>query len=100
MVKPDDLPSDLASALVALRAEREARLEAEAVAASAQAKLSDTEALIAHLQLMIEKLKREKYGQRSERTARLIEQMERAGVVSSPGANGNREVLAPARTQD
>lgn len=59
---PDDLPSDLASALAALRAEREARLQAEA--------------LIAHLQLMIEKLKREKYGQRSERTARLIEQME------------------------
>ena len=76
MVKPDDLPSDLASALVALRAEREARMQAEAVAASAQAKLSDTEALIAHLQLMIDKLKREKYGQRSERTARLIEQME------------------------
>jgi transposase len=76
MVKPDDLPLDLASALVALRAEREARLEAEAVAASAQAKLSDTEALIAHLQLVIERLKPEKYGQRSERTARLIEQME------------------------
>ncbi len=46
------------------------------MAATAQAKLSDTEALIAHLQLMVEKLKREKYGQRSERTARLIEQME------------------------
>jgi transposase len=75
-LQPDDLPSDLASALTALRAEREARMQAEAVAASAQAKLSDTEALIAHLQLMIEKLKREKYGQRSERTARLIEQME------------------------
>jgi len=76
MMKPDNLPSDLASALAALLADREARLQAEAVAASAQAKLSDTEALIAHLQLMIEKLKREKYGQRSERTARLIAQME------------------------
>ena len=75
-LQPNDLPSDLASALTALRAEREARIKAEAVAASAQAKLSDTEALIAHLQLMVEKLKREKYGQRSERTARLIEQME------------------------
>lgn len=31
------------------------------------------------------------------RAARLIEQMERAGLVSSMGANGNREVLAPAR---
>ena len=78
--KPVALPSDLASAYLALLVEREAlqveRDLAVAQAAGAQAKLSDTEALIAHLQLMIEKLKREKYGQRSERTARLIEQME------------------------
>src|SRR6201997_1956002 len=74
--KPDDLPSDLVSALAALQAEREARLRAEAVAASAQAELSDNEALIAHLELRIEKLKRELYGPRSERTARLIEQLE------------------------
>src|SRR5664279_3485497 len=74
--KPDDLPSDLVSALAALRAEREARLQAEAVAANARAELSDNEALIAHLELRIEKLKRELYGQRSERTARLIEQLE------------------------
>ena len=74
--KPNDLPSDLASALAALQAEREARLRAEAVAASARAELSDNEALIAHLELRIEKLKRELYGQRSERTARLLEQLE------------------------
>src|SRR4029079_12151465 len=74
--KPDDLPSDLASALAALSAEREARLQAEAVAASGRAELSANEALIAHLELRIEKLKRELYGQRSERTARLIEQLE------------------------
>ncbi|MCP2223673.1 hypothetical protein M2226_009639 [Bradyrhizobium elkanii] len=74
--KPDDLPSDLASALAALQAEREARLRAEAMAASAQAELSDSEALVAHLELRIEKLKRELYGQRSERTARLLEQLE------------------------
>ena len=81
----------------ALRAEREARLrveverdvaaakvtqiQAEAInwqaeAANARAKLSDNEALIAHLELRIEKLKRELYGQRPERTARLIEQLE------------------------
>src|ERR1700751_619094 len=76
MSKPNDLPSDLASALAALQAEREARLQAEAVAASARAELSDNEALIAHLELRIEKLKRELYGQRSERTARLLEQLE------------------------
>lgn len=70
------LPSDLVSALAALQAEREARLRAEAMAASAQAELSDDAALIAHLELRIEKLKRELYGQRSERTSRLIEQLE------------------------
>src|SRR3954452_22789202 len=74
--KPDDLPSDLVSALAALQAEREARLRAEAVAASARAELSDNAALIAHLELRIEKLKRELYGQRSERSARLLDQLE------------------------
>src|ERR1700760_1244201 len=78
--KPGALPSDLASAYMALLAEREA-LQAErdvavADAANARAALSDNEALIAHLELRIEKLKRELYGQRSERTARLIEQLE------------------------
>ena len=64
-------------------AERAARIEAEAklvdaraVAANAQADLSSTEALITHLNLEIEKLRRQIYGSRSERTARLLEQME------------------------
>jgi len=34
------------------------------------------------------------------RAARLIEQMERSGVVSPVGANGNREVLAPAIAEE
>ena len=58
------LPADLASAHAALLAEREARLQAEAEAANAKARLSGTEALIAHLQLLIGKLEREKYGPR------------------------------------
>jgi DNA segregation ATPase FtsK/SpoIIIE, S-DNA-T family len=33
------------------------------------------------------------------RAARLVEQMERAGLVSPMQSNGNREVLAPARTE-
>jgi DNA segregation ATPase FtsK/SpoIIIE, S-DNA-T family len=33
------------------------------------------------------------------RAARLIEQMERAGLVSSMQANGNREVIAPSRSE-
>ena len=57
-------------------AERAARLEAEAAAARAQAVNSNTEALIAHLKLEIEKLRRELYGSSSERKARLLEQME------------------------
>lgn len=71
-------------------AERAARMEAEAMAASAkadaasakteaahvQADLSSHEALVAHLKLQIEKLRRELYGSRSERKARLLEQME------------------------
>jgi transposase len=50
-------------------AERAARLEAQALNAS-------TEALIAHLKLEIEKLRRAVYGNRSERKNRLLEQME------------------------
>ena len=57
-------------------AERAARVEAEAVAVRARALNSRTDALIAHLKLEIEKLKRELYGTRSERKARLLEQME------------------------
>jgi hypothetical protein len=85
--KPVDLPADLASAYLAPLSERE-MLQAErdvvvaerdiavAQAANAQAMLSDSEALIASLELAIEKPRRELRGRRSERTARLIDQME------------------------
>jgi transposase len=79
----DPLPSDLAAAHAMILAERAARqaehvarVEAEAHAARAIAENSSTEALIAHLKLEIEKLRRELYGSRSERKARLLEQME------------------------
>jgi transposase len=70
------LPADLASAHAMILVERAARMEAEAVAARAQAVNTSTDALIAHLKLEIEKLRRALYGGRSERTARLLEQME------------------------
>jgi transposase len=57
-------------------AERTARMEAEAVAARARAVNASTEAMIAHLKLEIEKLRRALYGTRSERKSRLLEQME------------------------
>jgi transposase len=74
-----DLPPDLAAAHAMILAERTARLAAEArlaEAANAQAKQSSTEALIAHLKLEIEKLRRTIYGTRSERSARLLDQLE------------------------
>ena len=60
-------------------AERAARLEAEVVAASAKAEAANAkaaEALISYLKLEIEKLRRQIYGSRSERKARVLEQME------------------------
>ena len=50
--------------------------ERDAELARVRATASSAAALIAHLQLSIEKLRRELYGVRSERKARLLEQME------------------------
>lgn len=103
--KPDDLPSDLASAYLALLAEREAlqveRDVAVADAANARAELSDSEVLIAHLELRIEKLKRELHGQRSERTARLLEQLELEleELASTATENELAAQAAAAKTQ-
>ena len=68
----ESLPSDLAAAHAMIVAERTARLEAEAKLANARAEA----ALIAYYKLEIEKLRRQLYGTRSERKARLLEQME------------------------
>jgi transposase len=70
----------LKSALIAARNEHIAQAaratHAEAELAVARAKASDDQALIAHQQLHIEKLTRQIYGPRSERTSRLLNQME------------------------
>ena len=79
----ESLPADLAAAHAMILAERAARLQAEMLAttakaevANAKADLSSTEALISHLKLEIEKLRRQLYCSRSERKARLLDQME------------------------
>jgi hypothetical protein len=75
----ESLPSDLAGAHAMILAERAARRAAEAGLAEAvvaKADLTSAEALIAHLKLAIEKLRRALYGHRSERQARLLDQME------------------------
>ena len=72
----ESLPADLAAAHAMILAERQARLAAEAEAASTQADLSSSAALIAHLKLEIEKLRRTLYGPRAERQTRLLDQLE------------------------
>jgi len=65
------------AALRAALAEAEARAEAaEAEAARVTAAASSAQAQIAHLKLEIEKLRRALYGRRSERKARLLDQLE------------------------
>jgi transposase len=75
-VTAESLPADLAAAHAMILAERAARMAAEADATHAKADLTSTEALIAHLKLAIEKLRRALYGGRSERQTRLLDQME------------------------
>ena len=65
----DSLPDDV-EILKRLLAARNAEL------ARARAEVSSAEALIAHLRLTIEKMRRELYRSRSERKARLLDQME------------------------
>lgn len=83
-------------------AERAARVQAEAEAANAQADLSSREALIAHLKLEIEKLRRSLYGTRSERKTRLLEQMELQleDLEAAATEDGLAAQKATARTQD
>ena len=76
-------PKDIKALKAALVAARDARiveaaraLHAEAELAVARAKASDDQALIAHQQLQIAKLTRQIYGPRSERTSRLLDQIE------------------------
>ena len=70
------LLNDVATLRAALIIAQARANEAEAEAAVAKAQKSDAEALVARQQLQIEKLRREIYGPRSERTQRLLDQME------------------------
>jgi transposase len=71
---PGDLPDDADALKAALIVARAKALEAAAELAIARAKASQDMALIAHQKLRIARLERQLYGQRSERSARLIEQ--------------------------
>src|ERR1700693_6520124 len=69
----DDSPAGLPEDIDALRA---VLVAARAEVAIVRAQQSDDQAVIAHLKLQIEKLNRDRYGSRSERTARLLDQLE------------------------
>jgi transposase len=66
---PDTLPDDIETLKAAFLVERAARREAEARASGA-------EAMVAHLKLLIAKLKRERFGPSSEHRRRLLDQLE------------------------
>jgi len=76
---PDDVEALKTALLTARARERKVVADRDAVAAElavAKAMRSEDLALIAHQKLRIAKLERQVYGQRSERSARLIDQME------------------------
>jgi transposase len=126
-ILPDDFESlkrRLAEREVAVAVERELRLiaeseiarvkslasSAEAEAARAKASVSSAEALIGHLKLAIEKLKRELRGSRSERTSKLIDQMEleleeleasatQDEIAAEMAARASRQTTVPAHTR-
>ena len=72
----DSLPDDIVALKAALVIEAARAVHAEAELAVARAKASDDQALIANQQLQIEKLRRQIYGPRSERTSLLLDQIE------------------------
>src|SRR2546426_367248 len=69
------IPDDIVALKEALAVERAKALEIAAELAVARAKASEDSALIAQQKLRIAKLERQVYGQRSERTSRLVDQL-------------------------
>ncbi len=82
----DALPDDIDALKAALIIERAKALEAAAELAVARAKASEDMALIAQQKLRIAKLERQVYGQRSERSVRLIDQFALAFEELEAGA--------------
>src|ERR1700685_2809181 len=82
----DALPDDITALKEALIIERAKGLEVAAELAVARAQASEDVALIAQQKLRIAKLERQVYGQRSERSARLIDQLALAFEELEAGA--------------
>ena len=69
MTTPEPVPDNIDVLKAALAAERAARQQAEARASGA-------EAMVAHLKLLIAKMKRDRFGQSAERGRQLLDQLE------------------------
>src|SRR6202050_5298538 len=89
------LPDDIDALRAALIVARAKALEVAAELAVARARASEDLALIAQQKLRIAKLERQIYGQRSERSARLIDQLSLAFEESEAGATED-EIAADA----
>jgi transposase len=72
---PDSLPDDVATLKALVIAAQRARLEAEVKARNAEAELRVRELVIEQMKYTIAKLKHERFGQTSERSA-VLEQLE------------------------
>jgi len=70
------LPNDVEALKALVLAMTQRATEAEAELANARARASADQALIAHLKLQIAKLNRERFGPHSERSRRLLDQLE------------------------
>src|SRR5215218_10216872 len=83
-----------------IRAERTARLAAEARARQAEAEVSSSHLEIERLKLLLAKARREQYGRSSERGAKLVEQLElQLAELEETAAEEETtaEIAAPAR---
>jgi transposase len=87
----DSLPDDIDALKAALLAERAARQEFEARAAGA-------EAMVAHLKLLIAKLRRERFGASAERGRKLLDQLEMQLEELETAAAEAAAVAAPEET--
>ena len=96
----DALPEDIAALKAALAVERAKALEVAAELAVARAKASEDRALIAQQKLRIAKLERQIYGQRSERSSRLIDQLALDVRRAGSQRHGRRTGGGAGRRQD
>jgi transposase len=99
----DSLPADLAAAHAMILAQREMLIEAQAHAnlLSSEAKIRALE--IERLKLMLAKMRREKFGQSSERSKQLIEQLELAIVdleETQAEEEATAEIAAPEKQRN